>query len=120
MTLIQEYLELTKVCASTDYAGKESVKRHNKSVDRMYEIAEKIGSGHTEERIQDFTKLLDVADNKTNVWAAVHILERIPVDTSIEERALEIIKQQANGGPPEGMGFRIWLDNYKKRKTTTR
>ena len=37
MNLIQEYLELTKVCATTDYADKKSVKTHNKSVDRIYE-----------------------------------------------------------------------------------
>lgn len=44
MNLIQEYIELTKTCVSTDYGDKKSVILHNKSVDKMYEIAEKIGS----------------------------------------------------------------------------
>lgn len=115
MNLIQEYLELTKACASTDYADKKSVKTHNKSVGRMYEIAEKIRYEKTDETIDGFVKLLDVTDNKTNIWTAVHILERIPVDKKIEEKALKIIKQQADGNSAEAMGFKIWLDNYKKK-----
>ncbi|MCZ2084504.1 MAG: hypothetical protein LC112_09535 [Flavobacteriales bacterium] len=115
MNLIQEYLELTKVCALTDYADKKSVKTHNKSVNRMYEIAEKIGYEKTTESIHDFAKLLDINDNKTNVWTAVHILERIPVDKKIEEKALKIIKQQSDGNSADAMGFKIWLDNYTKK-----
>ena len=115
MNLIQEYLELTKVCASTDYADKKSVRLHNKSVDRMYEIAEKIGYEQTTETIDDFAKLLEINENKTNVWAAVHILERIPADNKIEEKALNIIKNQADGDSAEAMGFKIWLDNYQKK-----
>ncbi len=115
MNLIQEYLELTKACASTDYADKKSVRLHNKSVDRMYEIAEKFGYEQTTETIDDFAKLLEINENKTNVWAAVHILERIPADKKIEEKALKIIKNQAEGDSAEAMGFKIWLDNYQKK-----
>jgi len=115
MNLIQEYLELTKVCASTDYADKKSVKTHNKSVNRMYEIAEKIGYEKTDDTIEDFAKLLDIIDNKTNLWAAVHILERIPADKTIEEKALKIIKKQSDGNTTEALGFKIWLDNYSKK-----
>jgi hypothetical protein len=115
MNLIQEYIELTKTCASTDYGDKKSVKLHNKSVDKMYEIVEKIGYEQTTETIDDFAKLLEINENNTNVWAAVHILERIPANKTIEEKALKIIKQQADGDTVEAMGFRIWLDNYKKK-----
>jgi hypothetical protein len=115
MNLIHEYIELTKTCASTDYGDKKSVSLHNKSVDRMYEIAEKIGYEQTNETIDDFAKLLDVTDNKTNVWAALHILERIPVDKTVEERALKIIKQQTTGDSVDAMGLKIWLDNYKRK-----
>lgn len=115
MDLIQEYLELTKVCASTNYADKKSVKIHNKSVDRMYEIAEKIGYEKTTGTIDDFAKLLDINDNKTNVWAAIHILERVPADKTIEDKALKIIKHQADGDSADAMGFKIWIDNYKKK-----
>jgi len=115
MNLIQEYIGLTKTCSSTDYGNKKSVRLHNKSVDRMYEIAEKIGYEQTTETIDDFAKLLDIIDNKTNVWAAVHLLERIPSDRTTEEKALQIIKKQADSDTAEAIGFRIWLDNYKRK-----
>ncbi len=115
MNLIKEYIELTKTCTSTDYDDKKSVKLHNKSVDKMYEIAEKICYKQTTETIDDFAKLLEINENKTNVWAAVHILERIPADKTIKEKALRIIKHQADGDSAEAMGFKIWLDNYKQK-----
>lgn len=115
MNLIQEYIELTKICASTDYSDKKSVKLHNKSVNKMYGIAEKIGYQKKTETIDDFAKILEINENNTNVWAAVHILERIPADKTIKEKAFTIIKQQADGNTAEAMGFRIWLDNYKKK-----
>ncbi|MEO9257084.1 MAG: hypothetical protein ABI207_01810 [Crocinitomicaceae bacterium] len=120
MTLIQEYLVLTKTCASTDFGNKKSVRLHNKSVDRMYEIVEKIGYEKTTETIEDFTNLLDVADNKTNIWVATHLLERIPVDKKAEGKALNIIQQVASGESTESMGFKIWLENYNKKRKTTR
>lgn len=103
--LIEEYKELTANCARTDHADKKSVKRHYKSVNRMYEIAEKIGYEDTTETISDFIKLLDIVENKTNVWAAVHILERIPIDSKTENKALAIIKQIAKDDSTEAMGF---------------
>jgi uncharacterized FlaG/YvyC family protein len=99
---IQEYLELTKVFASTDYADKKSVRMLNKSANRMYEIAEKIGYEQSTETIDDFAKLLDMTENKTNVWTAVYILEHIPVVKIIEEKALKIIKQR-----PANKGYEI-------------
>lgn len=85
----------------------------------MYEIAEKIGYEQTIETIADFAKLLDVSDNKTNVWAAVHILERIPAEKKIEAKALDVIEQQADGNSADAMGLQMWLDSYKRNRTTT-
>jgi succinate dehydrogenase flavin-adding protein (antitoxin of CptAB toxin-antitoxin module) len=116
MNLIEEYIELTKICAETDYSDKKSVKKHNKSVDRMYEIAEKIGYEMTDETIDDFKSLLDIKDNKTNIWAAVHMIERIPIDKKTENKAIDLIKEIAKGDTAEAMGFRYWLDDYKKSK----
>ena len=120
MNLIQEYIELTKICASTNYEDKKSVRLNNKSVDRMYEIVEKIGYEQTTETIDDFAKLLDITDNKTNIWAATHLLERLPADKKTEEKALIIIEQVASGESSESMGFRIWLENYQEKRKTTR
>lgn len=116
MNLIEEYIELTRICAMTDYSDKKSVRKHNKSVDRMYEIAEKIGYEDTTETVYDFIKLLDLSENRTNVWVAVHILERIPIDNKTESKALEIIKTIATGDSAESMGFKIWLDDYKMKR----
>jgi hypothetical protein len=113
MNLIQEYMELTKICAITDYESEKSVAQHNKSVGRMYEIVEKIGNKQSTETIEDYAKLLDITDNKTNIWTAIHILERVS-DNIIKEKALKIIKKQANEDSADSMGFKMWLDNYKK------
>ena len=117
MNLIEEYKELTKNCASTVYGDKKSVRLHNKSVKGMYEIVEKIGNEQTTETIKDFIKLLDIADNSTNIWAATHLLERIPVDKKTEEKALSLIQKVASGESAESMGFKLWLEEYHKRKS---
>jgi len=115
MNLIEEYILLTKTCAKTDYSDSKSVKANNKSVNRMYEIAEKIGYEQTNDSINDFIKLLDIYENKTNIWAATHLLERIPIDERIEKKALEIIENAAKGATSEAMGFRMWLNEYNKK-----
>jgi len=115
MNLIQEYIDLARICAITNYANEISVEQHNQSVDRMSEIAEKIGHEQTLEIVEDFTKLLEVTTYNTNIWAAVHILERIPVNKSVKEKALNIIEQFADGDSADSFGFRIWLDNFKMK-----
>lgn len=112
MNLIQEYLELSKICASTDYSDKKSVSLHNKTTDRMYEIVKTIGFEQTQEIITDFSKLLDIKDSKINILAAIHLLEHIPSDKKTEEKALKIIKNHSIGDTAEALGFRMWLDNY--------
>lgn len=117
MLMLQEYLNHVKICFSTDYADTKSVKKHNLSVRRMYEIVEKIGNGQTSETVSDFVRLLDITDYKTNVWAAIHLLEHLPVNQQTEERALKIIQQQANGAAADAMGYKIWLEHYNNRGT---
>jgi len=113
--LIEEYKNLAKQCANTDYGDKSSVKLHNQSVDRMYEIVEAIGYELTEETPEQFCGLLDITENKTNLWAATHILDRLPIDKSIETKALSIIRQAAESDDINGMGFKIWLEDWNQR-----
>lgn len=115
MNLIKEYIELAKICASTDYGDKIAVRLHNESAKRMYEIAERIGYENASETNSDFAKLLDITDNKANVWAAIHILEHIPANKTVEEKALKIIQKHAEGDSIESMGLKIWIDNFTKR-----
>jgi hypothetical protein len=113
--LIDEYRSLAKQCANTDYADKFSVKLHNKSVDRMYKIVEAIGYELTEETSEQFSELLDIIDDKTNLWAAIHILERLPTTEIIERKALHIIRQASEGNDSKAMGLKVWLNDWKQR-----
>ena len=117
--LIEEYKMLTAICVATDYGDKSSVRKHNKSVDRMYEIAGAIGYEQTEETPEQFARLLDISDNKTNLWAAIHILERIPIDSATEEKALDIIRTAAQGDGAGAKGYQFWLNDWNKKNNDT-
>ncbi|MEZ4847295.1 MAG: hypothetical protein R3B93_01405 [Bacteroidia bacterium] len=110
--LIEEYKTLTATCVATDYSNKTSVKRHNKSVNRMYEIVETIGLEQTAETIEHFARLLDISENKTNLWAAIHLLERLSVTSETEEKALNIIRVAAQGESADAMGYQFWLNDW--------
>ena len=113
--LIEEYKALTATCSATDYGDKTSVRRHNKSVNRMYEIVEAIGYEKTHETSEQFVELLDISDHKTNLWAAIHILERLPIDTQTERKGLEIIKTAAQGDSADAMGYQGWLNDWNEK-----
>ena len=91
----------------------KSVKANNISVKRMYEIAEVIGKGKSNKLIIEFIKLLDIKENRTNIWAATHLLELIPTDKKIERKALDVIENIAQGTTSEAMGYRMWLKEIK-------
>ena len=81
----------------------------------MYEIVEAIGYEQTNETPEQFAGLLDISDNKTNLWAAIHILERLPTDSDIEKRALEIIRTATKGESADAMGYQSWLEDWNKK-----
>ena len=115
LELIEEYKILTGICASTDYADKASVKRHNNSVRKMYKIVETIGKGKTEVTIEQFSELLEVTKQRTNLWAAVQLLERVSVNNETKEKALAIIRKAAAGDSAEAMGFQFWLNDWQEK-----
>ncbi len=113
--LIEEYKELAIICFKTDYSDFNSVKNNNKSVDRMIEIVEEIR--FIDKAVKHFIKLLNIEDQQINLWAAIHILEKLSVDSRVKEKALNIIKiaaQNKNLGV-KAMGFRMWLEDWHKR-----
>lgn len=112
--LIDEYKTLPKICASTNYADKKSVEANNKAVDRMYEIVSLI-SGFGPEGTKIFSALLDIPDDKTNIWAATHLLEKLSFDEPTGRHALQIIEKVANGDDLIATGYRIWLKDYKQK-----
>lgn len=114
--LIEEYKLLAASCAATDYGDKSSVIKHNRSVARMYEIVEAIGKKNSEETREQFAELLTLSENKTNLWAAIHMLERLPTDAETEIKALEIIRSAAQGNAPDALEYQFWLTNWNENK----
>ena len=106
--LINEYKKMTFICSQIDYSDMRSVKCNNKAVDRMYEIVNLIKKEYAEEGIYRFSKLLDIETDRTNIWAAVQMLEKFTVDSITEEKALNIIKKDAE----TSIGMQYWLKDY--------
>jgi hypothetical protein len=103
--LKERYLKLTKICAETDYADKKSVRKNNSAVNEMCKILESISESENQTDIQKFAKLLNVEENRTNLWVATQMLEKLNVDKRTEQKALKIIKNVANGSETKAMGF---------------
>ncbi|WP_339622862.1 hypothetical protein [uncultured Winogradskyella sp.] len=116
--LKEKYLNLTKICAETDYADKKSVRKNNSSVNEMYKIIELISKNDNGIEIQKFAELLTVEENRTNLWVATHMLEKLNVDKKTEQKALKIIKRVANGNGTEAIGYKSWLTDYKLKTRT--
>jgi hypothetical protein len=111
--LKEKYLKLTKVCAETDYTDKKSVRKNNSSVSEMYKIIELISKNENGIEIQNFAELLTVEENRTNLWVATHMLEKLNVDKKTERQALKIIKKVAKGNGTDAIGYKSWLSEYK-------
>ena len=113
--LIEEYKTLAAICASTDFDDKQSVGRNNEAVKRMYAIIESLNVSPEHEGVAEFTKLLDVEENKTNLWVATQLLERTSLDGETETKALNIIKKVAAGDSADALGFRYWLKDWNNK-----
>lgn len=111
--LIEDYKRQTKICSEIDYSDKNSVKKNNKAVNRMYQIVELISESNKQSEIEEFSKLLNDQENRTNLWSAVHLLEKLNFDKKTEKEALKIIEKAAKGNTSEAIGFQYWLKEYK-------
>jgi hypothetical protein len=81
----------------------------------MYQIVELISENDDQVEIDEFSKLLKDKDKKTNLWAAVHLLEKLRFDKKTEREALITIEKEAKGNSSEAMGFQYWLEDYKSK-----
>jgi hypothetical protein len=113
--LIKEYRDQVAICSAVDYADKNSVKANNDAVSRMYKIVDTIVSDFGVDGAREFSLLLDVTENETNIWAATHLLEKMKADPAAEKKALAIIKNVAEQNDARGLGYRHWLENWKKK-----
>ena len=111
--LKEKYIKQTKICSETDYKDKNSIRKNNSAVNEMYKIIELISEKNDKLEIKKFTELLNIKENRTNIWTATHILEKMNVDKKTEQLALEIIKKVANENGIDSLGYQSWLNNYK-------
>lgn len=112
-SLKERYLKLTKICSEADYADKKSVRKSNSAVNEMYKILESLSESKNESDIQKFAEMLNIDENRTNIWVTTQMLEKLNVDKKTEQKALRIIKNVANGNRTEAMGFQSWLSEYQ-------
>ncbi len=112
--LIEEYKNLPRNCYHVDYSDKKAVKRNNASVERMYQIIETINNDFGKEGILKLKALLDITDFQTNLWIAIHLMEKVALDKETEKKALSIIEKAAAGDG--GLGFRYWLRDWKLKQ----
>jgi hypothetical protein len=113
--LIKDYKKQTKICFEIDYSNKSSIKKNNKAIKRMYQIVELISKNNYPNGITLFSNLLFEKENRTNLWSAIHLLEKLTFDKQTEKTALKIIKSVAKENNTEAMGFKSWLKDYKSK-----
>ncbi len=111
--MIEEYKKFSEICENTDYSNKQSVKKHNKAVNGMYKIIEKVAQ-KGQSSVDKISQLLD--DKISRKWVAFQLLEKVQVTSDIELKCLSIIEDIASGDGAEAMGSRIWLDEWKAKK----
>lgn len=110
--LITEYKDQVIICSEISYSDKQSVNKNNVAVKRMYEIIGIINSQFGPDGVIEFSKLLNVKDNNTYIWAAPQLLEKMNSTQEIKEKALRIIREVAKEDNARGIGFRHWLKQY--------
>jgi hypothetical protein len=113
--LIAEYKTLPAICSLTNYGDKKSVLANNKAVKRMYKIVKELNNRFGPEGTVHFQKLLDITEYRTNVWAAVHLLEKLTPDQIHIDKALSIIIKESQGDSTEALGFQYWLKQWNAK-----
>lgn len=114
--IIKRYIALAEICFNTDYADKKQVKKHNKSVDKMYEIVRQIENSQDMRTKNAFIQLLNLQDYRTDLWVSIHLLECMSVEDFIKEKALSVIKDYIKKDDENRAGLEFWLNDYYKNE----
>jgi hypothetical protein len=114
--LVNEYRELPKNCYDVDYSSPDAIKLNNDSVKRMYKIVQQLNKEFGAKGIEKIKPLLDVTTHRTNLWIAVHLLEKGNPDQETEKKALGIIERFSNGDDLLAAGYKSWLKAWKAKK----
>ena len=113
--LVEEYKGLTKNCYQVDYSNKKALKKNNDSVKRMYEIIETVKNEFAVDGILELASLLDDENNRTNLWIATQLLEKVTLDKQTEEKAFRIVEKVAKGDDILALGYRYWINDWKSK-----
>ena len=96
--LIEEYKKQAKICTESDYLNRNSSYR-------MYEIVKEISENYSSSYISRFSELLNNIENRTHIWSAVHLLEKLTIDKQTETKALKIIEEESESDSASELGF---------------
>jgi hypothetical protein len=114
--LINEYKTLPKNCYEIDYSNSDAIKLNNDSVKRMYKIVQQLNKEFGTKGIEKIKPLLDVTEYRTNLWLAVHLLEKAKLDQHLEKKTLDIIEKFSNGDDLLAAGYKSWLKAWKAKQ----
>ena len=81
----------------------------------MYEILSIIITDFGKQGVAEFSKLIDCEIDYVNLWASIQLLERATVESETEQRALNVIKKEAQ----TSLGHQYWLKSYFEKKYGT-
>lgn len=114
--LLERYKKLAEINANVNFGDKASVRKGNRAATEMSKISNAfIESG--EEGIKSFAALLDETENRVQNWAAIAILESMKAPKVVENKALAFIEKYSKGDDLEAFGTRMWLADWKSRKS---
>ena len=105
--LLEDYIACVRITQSTDYADRNSVRRHNRAVDRMYRIVE---LAEQQGQVNHLATLLD--DPVSARWLAHQLVERTTIDEETQDRCFRIVEGLAT----TEVGEQLWLRQWRSKK----
>lgn len=108
------YRASAAICATVDYASRQSVGQHNLASEEMRAmVGEAYQAGSV--AIAELLTLLDAPP--ADEWLAFQLLDLGQPPLPVVERCLEIIHRKAAGSGPDAMGAGMWLREWYARHT---
>jgi hypothetical protein len=108
---IQRYREAVAI----HYSSPASVRKGNRAVDTMRDIAVSIGEEDEEQQGAFYSLVRE--SGPISLWAAHHILEIVGGPVAVKRLALARIEQESRRSDAQGLGERMWLADYHRRTT---
>lgn len=117
----EEYVNLFKRAVIqahefVDYSNNNSIRKHNKYVDKYRTIAKKISINYPD-RISDFSILLNDDNLNIRICCAVCMVELLSPSSTERKKAIDTIIQfiEKTDDMVERQGFEIWLKQHQNR-----